>query len=559
MRFVFTTLALAVASCGSSSERADLDTSRGALSRAPLNNIDVTQLRQRISGFGASSAWTASTLSAAQADQLFSADKGLGLSLLRLRIGPDGSTQEFQTAQLAAQRGVAVWAAPWSPPGIWKTNESDTGGGSLLPEHYGDWANRLATFAAQQAQNGVPLFALSAQNEPNWTADWETCIWTPDDLLTFIRDYLAPALKLASPDTRVLAPESADWSSLNSFSDPILADSSARDSIGIVAAHAYGGTAREYPAVTSAGKEYWETEVSYNSDEGFPAAMFVAKMIHQNLTVAEVNAWHYWWLRSNTNASLVQNGVVMPQAYALGHYSKFVRPGFYRVDLAPNPSDGVDVSAFTDPASGRVVIVAINENASEAPQHFTFSGAPIGPISAWLTDADNNLEPQGEVANGSDVQYALPANSIVTLVADPLSDLGNTGGGGASASAGSPGEAGAPVLQAGSGGAAASEAGAPSEASAGTPSVAGASSEPSAGAAETPSAGGRESSGGASARGGTSSHAGGQTEGREPKQPFLPGCYCTLGVPAQPAQTQGALLGFSWLLLTAVARRRGKR
>ncbi|HEY5321408.1 MAG TPA: hypothetical protein VIK58_01200, partial [Caldimonas sp.] len=43
--------------------------------------VDLTLSYQRIDGFGASSAWTANNLSDTLADQFFSPDVGIGLSL----------------------------------------------------------------------------------------------------------------------------------------------------------------------------------------------------------------------------------------------------------------------------------------------------------------------------------------------------------------------------------------------------------------------------------------------------------------------------------------------
>jgi len=156
--------------------------------------VDLTQAYQRIDGFGASSAWTATNISDALADQFFSPELGIGLSLLRVQIKPAGNTTELGTARKAAARGAKVWAAPWSPPAEWKDNGSTINGGSLLDEHRADWANRLATFASTMAAEGIPLVAISAQNEPNYEATWDTCLYTPAQLVTFVRDFLGPAL-----------------------------------------------------------------------------------------------------------------------------------------------------------------------------------------------------------------------------------------------------------------------------------------------------------------------------------------------------------------------------
>src|SRR5262249_52109989 len=152
-----------------------------ALSTSTQISIDATTEFQHISGFGASSAWTLPSLGEL-ADPFYSKDTGLGLSLLRIRIAPDGTSGEIAAALEAQARGAAVWAAPWSPPGEWKTSGTDRNGGSLLPEHYQDWADRLATFVQNAEAAGVHLIALSAQNEPDWVATWETCEWTPKDL-----------------------------------------------------------------------------------------------------------------------------------------------------------------------------------------------------------------------------------------------------------------------------------------------------------------------------------------------------------------------------------------
>jgi O-glycosyl hydrolase len=101
-----------------------------------------------------------------QADAFFTVDKGIGLSLLRIRIAPNGTSLELATAKQAIAYSVSVWAAPWSPPAEWKDNHDVNNGGHLLPEHRQDWADRLVSFAKNAAAEGVPLIGLSAQNEP---------------------------------------------------------------------------------------------------------------------------------------------------------------------------------------------------------------------------------------------------------------------------------------------------------------------------------------------------------------------------------------------------------
>lgn len=576
LRNSYLTSLLLLAACTESTDAAvgAKQLALGDSSAAPVV-VSLDTLKQRITGFGASSAWTTPGVTEAQADQLFT-PQGLGISLLRMRISPDGTSGETLTATRAAARGVLLWAAPWSPPGAWKTNGSDSNGGSLKPEYYPAWATRLAGFAGSMKTRGLPLFALSVQNEPDWVAEWETCTWTPEELVKFTRDYLAPALKLTSPETKILAPESANWDDLESFADPFFADAGATAAIGIVATHSYGGFARTYPAAAQAGKEFWETEISYQSSDGISAALGTARMIHNHLTLADVNAWHYWWINSDSNSSLYRSGVLLPQANGFAHYAKFVRPGYYRVSAEPrSPSAGVSVSAFIDPASPRVVMVALNENASSVTQSFQFGSSTVGAVTPWLTQESGAFVQGPDIAGGNGFDYELPASSIVTLVTSrPFQGAGGSPGAGGASSTGGAHSAGGENPAGGEAGSA-GEAGEPS-ASGGrvNPGVGGAIGRAgstgrggaASGGAQTGGSGlggAPNASGGGMGDGGVvgqGSNGGTGPLGQTPEAAFLPGCFCaTAPTPARgKPPLLAALLGVA-ISLRSVSRARRLR
>jgi glucuronoarabinoxylan endo-1,4-beta-xylanase len=441
-RFVAIALLSLVQACGGSSggSRAGAGGTGGAASDEVVADFSVAL--QHISGFGASSAWTLRDASDAFADQLFSADKGIGLSLLRVRISPSGTTDEVGTAQKAIARGASVWAAPWSPPGAWKSNGTDNHGGRLLPEHYGDWAERLTSFVADLKQQGVPLVQLSAQNEPNWVADWETCEWSETELSAFVRDELGPRLADLGLGTRVLAPETNDWSTVAKYGNALLNDRAAAGHVGAIATHAYGSRRPyAYTAPAEHGVELWETEVSDPervADSGIDSALRVARMIHDHLTIAQVNAWHYWWLVPNgnnaaDNSALTEAGELTRRAYALGNWSRFVRPGFVRVQATAAPRRGIAVTAFRDAENRRIVVVAINENTAAQTQSFTLSGSSVSQVTPWATSASLALastEPLAVVDGHFSAE--LPARSISSFVGDTSTgETPPTGEGGA--------------------------------------------------------------------------------------------------------------------------------
>src|SRR5690554_4361741 len=185
--------------------------------------VAFEETQQHMSGFGGSTAW-AGGLDDDLIDELFSPTDGCGLTLVRMRIAPNGTTGrgEIDIAKKAQALGASIWAAPWSPPAEWKDNNSVNNGGSLLPEHYQDWADRLVSYVEDLKAQGVDLRWISAQNEPNWTAEYESCRYTPEELATFVGEYLGPSLERAGLDTRIIAPEVINWGSLKPFGDALL-------------------------------------------------------------------------------------------------------------------------------------------------------------------------------------------------------------------------------------------------------------------------------------------------------------------------------------------------
>ena len=420
-------IGLLITGCGSSGGGTPTPTPTASPTPVPASTITVTsaQRYQAISGFGASSAWHATPPSDSDAAKLFSADTGAGLSLLRIRIAPDGTTVEMPTVNKALSYGVKIWAAPWSPPAECKSNGSTNNGGSLLPACYQTWADTLANFVQSMASQGVNLAVLSAQNEPNWVANWETCEWTPAQLLKFIRDNLGPSLLLLhNLTTPILAPEYNDWIRLADYADPLLDDPIAASYLRVVAVHAYGGSPYAYANVAAKQKQLWETEMSVSTPgNGIASGLAVAQSVHDHLTIANVNAWHYWWITDSDNPTqpyaLIEGGVVTKRLWVMGNYSKFVRPGSYRIAAATasgGAAQGVQTSAYRNEAAGTLIIVCVNASSQTVRQPFTLADLRVDAVTPWVTSDSLDLAAQTSLAGGMTFTYDLPPQSVTTLV-----------------------------------------------------------------------------------------------------------------------------------------------
>jgi glucuronoarabinoxylan endo-1,4-beta-xylanase len=353
---------------------------------------------------------------------------GAGLSLLRVRIAPDGTTGagEIAMAQAAQQRGASVWATPWSPPPADKSNNNAIAGTLTNGQAF---AATLASYVATMKASGINLVAISAQNEPDANVTYESCSYTGTTLASFIGTYMGPAL--ASTGVKIVAPETQNWCDFPSYAPAILSNAAASSYTSIIATHEYGCAPPTVNSavqqVMSSGKEFWETEIydeTAAADPGMTSALRVAKLITDALTITNVNAWHYWWIypTSAGNGALwdMGTGQATKRLWVLGNFSRFVRPGYKRIDVTGSPA-GVTTLAFANPTDQTTVIVAVNNNTGSTTVPFFVAGtAWPGVVTPWVTSASSSLVASAPISLvGARFSASLAAQSVTTFVGEP--------------------------------------------------------------------------------------------------------------------------------------------
>jgi glucuronoarabinoxylan endo-1,4-beta-xylanase len=385
--------------------------------------VNWTDVHQVIDGFGASSAATGDGITDAQADLFWSTTSGVGLSLLRVQIQSNGTFPDVATMQKAMARGVTIWGTPWSPPASMKSNGSTTNGGSLLANDYQGWADYLTNYVLQLKNTyGVNLYALSVQNEPNWTASWDSCIWTGQNFHDFLGNNLIPDFTKNGITTEIMMPEETGW--FFSMATATLDDPTTAAGVSIIAAHNYdGAAAAPYPLGQGMGKKLWETEVSTTDsyDGSIGNGLYWGQKINDFMTVASANAWHYWVLlnpgTSDNGGLLGPSNEATKRLYVMGNFSNFVRPGYYRIGTSGSPVSGVSISAYKDPSSGKFAIVAINHNSSQVTLDYVLNGFTANTITPWVTSGTYDLAAQPSIpVGGNSFSATLPASSVTTFV-----------------------------------------------------------------------------------------------------------------------------------------------
>nr|MDO8113850.1 glycoside hydrolase family 30 protein [Candidatus Sigynarchaeota archaeon] len=173
--------------------------------------------------------------------------KGADMNLWRLCIGSPDFTPEFYSyddmpagktdpllkhfsiekdkqhvipvAKLAREINpdVLFFASPWSPPGWMKIPESTfrkgkaevEGGkgmcsGKLNPQYYSVYADYLIKYLQAYHDEGIPIHALTVQNEPhqNWYL-MPSCWWDAENERDFIKIHLGPKLEKSGLKTKI--------------------------------------------------------------------------------------------------------------------------------------------------------------------------------------------------------------------------------------------------------------------------------------------------------------------------------------------------------------------
>ncbi|MEJ0058543.1 MAG: glycoside hydrolase family 30 beta sandwich domain-containing protein [Terricaulis sp.] len=361
---------------------------------------------------------------AALMQDLFSRENGIGLSLTRLTIGASDFSQTHYTYDdmppgqsdptlahfsiepartdvipsvreaLAINPGLQVMASSWSAPAWMKSNDSLIQG-SLAPASYGHFANYLARYVKAMGEEGVPIFAVTPQNEPHFEPDsYPGMRIEAPARADFIGDHLGPTFEREGLDTLILDYDH-NWDAPESPLT-VLRDPEANRYTDGVAWHCYGGEVSAQTPVHDAfpDKDAFFTECSGGAWAPNWSESFVWNV--DNLIIGTTRNWArgvtLWNLILDENSGPhlggcgdcrgvvtvnSQTGEVTRnlEYYALGHASRFVRPGAVRIGAtAP---EGMNAVAFRNGDDGSIVLIALNKGAAPAPIQVRFGGRTL--------------------------------------------------------------------------------------------------------------------------------------------------------------------------------------
>jgi O-glycosyl hydrolase len=281
--------------------------------------------------------------------------------------------------------------------------------------------------------NGVPVYALSAANEPQFTQGFESCLWTANDLATItgmtgevLRQKGLGRIKMFGPET--MTGFNWDGGPNYIYTQAMRDDRQAWKALGLWATHGYAdgvvadvstnSSAKFWSIIEKDKKPYWVTEGGTGGHAWpHPAKeKGVGVAIHNALVAGNASAFVPWQYaeEGDTEHALMQLSGLDKKTHVVRHYSRYIPAGSVRVDATPGYGK-VNASAFVRGKDVTVVLL----NTADQPQTVSVSLKGLGSVSrlnAVRTSAteDSKVLP-AQAVKKSKVQIQVPGPGIVTL------------------------------------------------------------------------------------------------------------------------------------------------
>jgi glucosylceramidase len=324
----------------------------------------------------------------------------------------------YVKAAQAIRPGLRFWASPWTPPTWMKSSPYQSPGNPVNAFDGGTMKSDDATLKAHalyfvkfiQAykEQGITIDYVAPQNEPHYSQNYPSAIWSPETFTTFVGKHLGPALASANLPVKIMLGTMSNPSGDAEVASAVLADATARGFIKSMGVQWGMSDANQVSALQSKGSDIpiWLSEHKCGGQPGANVAAapndmnyakeswgYIRDAINRGLTA--YNSWNMVLDKGgkgidNTrvwaqNALLVVDGgqiVQTPAYYVFRHVSQFVAPGAKRIDAT-----GGDAIAFKNP-DGSLVAVMYNSGAAKDNYSVSIGGKTVQfamPASGWAT------------------------------------------------------------------------------------------------------------------------------------------------------------------------------
>jgi glucosylceramidase len=302
-----------------------------------------------------------------------------------------------------------IISSPWTAP-PWMKDNNQWNGGSLKPEYYSTWALYFLKYIQAYQKEGIEIWGVTVENEPLGNGDqWESMLFTPAEMREFVKMYLGPQFKQDGISTKILIYDQ-NRDHLDQWASEIMSDPDAAKYVWGTAVHWYSSTVDWYPETLRQVHDrfpekhllhtegcidseipvwqdddwYWRKEAT---DWGYDWAPEEDKPLHPKYVpvfryardmIGGLNSWLTGWIDWNivlnrqggpnhANNWCIAPVIVdtdaeeiyyTPLYYSMCHFSKYVRPGAYRIGIESGITELMYTACLND---NNLVVIILNQ------------------------------------------------------------------------------------------------------------------------------------------------------------------------------------------------------
>ncbi|MGN7411037.1 glycoside hydrolase family 30 protein [Paenibacillus sp. SAF-068] len=315
-------------------------------------------------------------------------ESGTDYDMEHFTINKDQEVVNMLKRAAGLKPGLKVLGTPWTAPAWMKYGEEKTTNGWFLdynnPRIYEAYARYFVKYIEAYQAKGLPIYGITLQNEPEFTSDnYPSMSMGAEEQAMFIRDYLGPALQDAGLDTRIIAYDH-NWDQAVEYTGKVLGDEQAAAYVDGSAFHCYAG---DPSAMSEVHERFPDKHIYFTECSGGEWSPDFGENLSwqmSNLIIGAPRNWAknvlLWNIALDSQGGPTNGGcencrgvvTIDPEHgeitrnieyYALGHISRYVRPGAVRVDSTQEHGQ-IENVAFRNP-DGTMVLVAANTGEEE--------------------------------------------------------------------------------------------------------------------------------------------------------------------------------------------------
>ncbi|SEG12021.1 glucosylceramidase [Caloramator fervidus] len=287
----------------------------------------------------------------------------------------------IKEAKAISKEDIRIFSSPWSPPAWMKTNGQMNNGGKLKDEYKGLWALYYVKYIKAMKEEGIDIWGITVQNEPEATQVWDSCRYTAEEERDFVKNYLGPTLYKEGLSHINIIVWDHNRDLIYERAKVILSDKEASRYIWGIGFHWYSGD--QFENLNKTHEAFPDKKLLFTEgcqEGGVRLGDWTVGERYGHNIIGDLNNYTVGWVDWNLLLDInggpnhagnycdapiivdIDEDKVYYQSsyYYIGHFSRFIKKGARRIGFI-NPYDTLEVTAFKN-VDGMIAVIVMNKS-----------------------------------------------------------------------------------------------------------------------------------------------------------------------------------------------------